>query len=390
MVLEVINYFETPREPLPMNYLAQGVLGKGSIIAAINPRATEEVIRGILRAAKKTRSVVIMELALSEMDLSGGYTGYTPLKFAKRVRSAAEKEKWFAYSLHADHVTVKKGTPEEMDKVKKEIVARVESGFTGYAIDTSYLYNTEADTVPEQLADIIEKGIVLFDFLKEQMGDRVYGLEGEIGEITGGSEYSTPEEAVHYLNALTGHGVNIDYLAIANGSKHGVTVDAEGKVIPQLGINLQVTSDTINALEKEGYTTCRIAQHGITGTPVDVIAKMFPHGDISKGNIGTFWQILVFSELEKHEPALYGRMREWVLEKYSKEGVDEHKTFSANSKFAWKEFYDEVEAIGAEAKEAILTRAEKDMIAFIDALNMTSSAEHVHKYIHERKLEDTY
>jgi len=99
---------------------------------------------------------------------------------------------------------------------------------------------------------------------------------------------------------------------------------------------------------------------------------------------------LVFSELEKHEPALYGRMREWVLEKYSKEGIDEHKTFSANSKFAWKEFYDEVEAIGAEAKEAILTRAEKDMIAFIDALNMTSSAEHVHQYIHERKLEDTY
>ena len=117
---------------------------------------------------------------------------------------------------------------------------------------------------------------------------------------------------------------------------------------------------------------------------------MFPHGDISKGNIGTFWQILVFSELEKHEPALYTKMREWVLAKYSKEGVDEHKIFASNSKYAWIEFYDEVEAISAEAKEAILDRAEKDMAAFIGALNMTHSAEHVHQYILERSLEDTY
>ncbi|MCK4896782.1 MAG: hypothetical protein KAS47_08235, partial [Candidatus Heimdallarchaeota archaeon] len=84
MVLEqdVIEFFETPRAPLPMNFIANGVLGEETIIAAINPRATEEVIRGILRAAKQTNSVVIFELALSEMSLSGGYTGYTPKKFA--------------------------------------------------------------------------------------------------------------------------------------------------------------------------------------------------------------------------------------------------------------------------------------------------------------------
>ena len=129
---EVILYFESAREPLPMNYISDSVKEIDTIIAAINPRATEEVIQGILRACKKSRSVVIFELALSEMSLSGGYTGYTPKKFAERCKSAAEKEKWFGYALHADHLTVKKGTEEEMANVMKEIEARVESGFTGF------------------------------------------------------------------------------------------------------------------------------------------------------------------------------------------------------------------------------------------------------------------
>ena len=141
---EVISYFEAPKAPLPMNFIAESVRGVNTIIAAINPRATEEVIRGILRATKKSLSVVIFELALSEMSLSGGYTGYTPQNFAARCKSAAEKEKWFAYSLHADHLTVKKGTEEEMSNVMKEIEARVESGFTGYAIDTSFLFDFNA------------------------------------------------------------------------------------------------------------------------------------------------------------------------------------------------------------------------------------------------------
>ena len=385
---DTVTYFEKPRSPLPLNYIAKGILGHKVIIAAINPRSTEEVIGGILRAAKKEKSVVIFELALSEMSLSGGYTGYTPQKFADRCKSAAEKEKWFAYALHADHLTLKKGTDEEMENLKKEIDARINAGFTGYAIDTSFLFNREEQNVEGQLKDILSKGLTLFDFLDERLGGSPYGLEGEVGEI-GITEFTTVEEAVHYVKSLEKNGVKIDYLAIANGSTHGVSVDAEGNVVPQLGINVKRTVEITDEFEKLGFST-RIAQHGITGTPVEVIASTFPHGNIAKGNIGTFWQRLVQKILEDYEPELYGKMRSWVLENYGKEDIDEHKTFAKYSKFAWKEFFDEVENINDETKEAILSQAEKDMHAFINALKMKDSAVICFNYISKNNLSETY
>ncbi len=385
---EILSYFETHQSPLPMNYIAKGVLKKDTIIAALNTRATEEAIRGILRAAKKARAVVIMELALSEMSLSRGYTGYTPQSFAERVKSAAEKEKWFAYALHADHLTVKKGTDEEMAKVKKEIEARIEAGFTGYAIDTSFLFNRDATTVEEQLSQIIDKGMVLFDFVKEKMKGKPYGLEGEVGEI-GISEFTTVEEATYYIKALAEKGVELDYLAIANGSTHGVNVDAEGKIVPQLGINVQRTVEIVDALVDLGYNT-KIAQHGITGTPVEVIAKTFPHGKVAKGNIGTHWQNVVFEVLENNEKELFEEIKKWVLETYAKPGDDSHKVFAKNGKMAWKEFYDKIENIKLESKELIIGKAEKEMSDFIKALKMEQTADLVLEYIKENKLEESY
>jgi len=385
---EVIMYFEKAKKPIPMNFISEGVKNVKTIIAAINPRATEEVIRGILRAAKKNLSVVIFELALSEMSLSGGYTGYTPQKFADRCKSAAEKEKWFAYSLHADHLTVKKGTDEEMEKVMKEIEARVQSGFTGYAIDTSFLFDRDSPDVEGQLQEIISKGLVLFDFLKDKMGRKEYGLEGEVGEI-GITEFTTVEEASHYVKSLADSGVFIDYLAIANGSTHGVSVNAKGEVVPQLGINVQRTVEIVNALKELGFST-RIAQHGITGTPVDVIATTFPHGNIAKGNIGTFWQRLVQKVLKDYEPELYDKMRNWVLENYAKPDVEEETTYAKNSKYAWKEFFNEVESISQEAKNAIINQAEQDMVAFIKALKMENTATNCYSYMSEHQLLEKY
>ncbi len=385
---DVVKYFESQKSPLPMNFIAQSVLHMDTIIAAINPRATEEVIRGVLRAAKKSLSVVIFELALSEMSISGGYTGYTPAKFAETCKSAAEKEKWFAYALHADHLTVKKGTDEEMEVVKEEIAARVDAGFSGYAIDTSFLFNREADTVQGQLNEIISKGLILFDFLKNKLGDIPYGLEGEVGEI-GITEFTTVEEASYYVKTLVENGVNIDYLAIANGSKHGVNVDADGNVVPQLGINVKRTVEIVNSLQELGINT-RIAQHGITGTPVDVIASTFPHGSIAKGNIGTHWQRLVYSVLEEYEPYLYAKMRNWVLSEYEEPGVDEHKIFAKSSKYAWKEFFYEVKQISSKAKEKILLKAEQDMIDFIQALKMENTATSCYKYMKENDFISKY
>jgi len=132
-----IEFFEQPRNPLPGNVLFEALDPPEEIILAVNPRVTIEVIEGVLKAAKDTENIVILELALSEMNLQGGYTGLTPKAFAERVKKAAERVGWYGYVLHADHVVVKKGTDEEIENVKRELAARVEAGFTSFAIDST-------------------------------------------------------------------------------------------------------------------------------------------------------------------------------------------------------------------------------------------------------------
>ena len=376
---EFKKFFETRKPSLPGNILFKALQPPREIILAANPRATKEVIVGILEAARDCGEIVIFELALSEMSLTGGYTGLTPSMFAERVREAAEEAGWFGYVLHADHLTVKKGTEEEIENVKREIKARAEAGFTSYAVDASFLFDRTAKTVPEQLKRIIEVGIDLFGYIDEVMAGRNYGREGEVGEI-GIAEFTTVEEAAYYVNKMHENGVELDCLAIANGSKHGVTVDAEGNIVPQLTINLKRTVEIADAIRAMGYRT-GIAQHGITGTPLQLIATKFPKGKIIKGNVGTFWMLLVWDILQVFEPELYERIHKWTIENYGKEEKSEAEIFSKNSKYAIKQFFYDLEKLNYDTKMAIRAKAYAEALSFFKAFGMKQTAKRVYDYI---------
>ena len=379
-----IEFFEQPRNPLPGNVLFEALEPPEEIILAVNPRVTTEVIEGVLKAAKDTENIVILELALSEMNLQGGYTGLTPKAFAERVKKAAERVGWYGYVLHADHVVVKKGTDEEIENVKRELAARIEAGFTSFAIDSSYLFDVTKDTVPEQLKRIIETGIELFRFLDEKIGHRNYGREGEVGEV-GKSELTEVSEALHYVETMKKNGIDIHWLAINNGSKHGVSVDAEGNIIPQLGINIKRTVEIVQALWDHGYKT-RVAQHGISGTPLYLIAEMFPKGMIQKGNVATFYMLMVYDILRIYEPELYQRIRKWVIDRYGKEGVPEAETFVKNSKYALKHFFQDFDKISDETKKVIREKAYAETLIHMKAFNMNKTAKKVYKYIREKNI----
>ena len=373
------EFFEQPRPPLPGNILFKALQPPRQIILAVNPRVTIDIIMGILQAAKDCGEIVIFELALSEMSLSGGYTGLTPYSFAERMKKAAEKVGWYGYVLHADHLTVKKGTEEEIENVKKEIKARVEAGFTSFAVDASFLFDRSAKTVPEQLKRIIEVGISLFKYIDELMAGKDYGREGEVGEI-GIAEFTTVEEATYYVENMHKNGIELDCLAIANGSKHGVTVDAEGKIVPQLTINLKRTVEIADALRAKGYRT-GIAQHGITGTPLPLIATKFPKGKIIKGNVGTFWMLLVWEMLQVFKPELYEKIYGWTIENYGKEGVSEIETFTKNSKYAIKKFFNDLENLDDFTKTAIRAKAYAEALTFFKAFGMKETAKRVYDYL---------
>lgn len=381
---DYVSFFEQPRNPLPGGILFEALHQYRNIILAVNPRVTIEVIEGILKACKDTGQIVIMELALSEMSLKGGYTGLTPSSFAERVKHAAEKVGWYGYVLHADHMTVKKGDEDELRNLERELDARIEAGFTSFAVDSSFLFNREAHRVEDQLKHIVENSIYLHKYIMDRLNGFPYGREGEVGEI-GIKEFTEVAEALHYVRELKRSGIDLHFLAIANGTKHGVSVDSEGNIVPQLGINVKRTVEIADALESEGFRT-RIVQHGITGTPLHLIAEKFPKGRILKGNVGTFWMLLVWDILRVFKPELYWRINHWVIENYRKGDELEVETFNKYSKYAIKHFFNELEKISKETKLAIKSKAYAEALTFFKAFGMEETARKVYKYIRENRI----
>ena len=121
-------------EPIPGNIIFNSLKDKGAIIMAVNARTTVGVAEGIFRAAKDTDSAVIFEIARSECNLDRGYTGLLPSDYAEHIKKAAQKTEFDAWALHADHITVKKGTPEDIESTKQLIDAQIDAGFTSFAI----------------------------------------------------------------------------------------------------------------------------------------------------------------------------------------------------------------------------------------------------------------
>jgi fructose-bisphosphate aldolase class II len=371
--------------PISGSTILRGISGQKTIVMAANARIAT-VAQGIFKAAKDTDSAVFLELARSECDLKGGYTGLTPRDFSEKMREAATEAQFDIWALHADHITVKTGSPAEIDQTKQLIEAQIEAGYTSFAIDASHLFNFEGKTVREELEPNIRATTDLALFIKNRMKGKDFGLEVEVGEIGRkdghGLILTKPEEAVQFISALHENDIYPHVLAIANGSTHGHTYDEQGNVVEQLSIDIPQTRSIAQAL-RDNNLSVGIAQHGITGTPRDLINLHFPKGDIIKGNVGTFWQDVAFTTLKVYEPALYKEIREWTLATYraANPGKKDSQIFDGNCKFAIKEFFKDLYAVDEDTKNAIQAMAYAESLVFFKAFGSYGSASRVREYL---------
>jgi fructose-bisphosphate aldolase class II len=374
---------ETDYGPIPGSTIFAGLHGQKKIIMAANTRIAT-VAQGIFQAAKDTDSAVFMELARSECDLKGGYTGLTPMDFSQRMQQAAREVRFDAWALHADHITIKKGDAAEIDGTKQLIDAQIAAGYTSFAIDASHIFNFAGKNVREELDQNIRITTDLALYIKNRMKGREFGLEVEVGEIGrkdgNGLVLTRPEEAVAFIRALNENSVFPQVLAIANGSTHGHTYDEHGNVVEQLSIDIPQTRAIARAL-RDNNLKVGIAQHGITGTPRELINLHFPKGDIIKGNVGTFWQDIVFDILKVYEPALYKDIQDWTLETYrpANPGKKDRQIFDGNCKFAIKQFFREIYAVDEETNRAIRAMAYAESLVFFRAFGAYGSASLVRK-----------
>ena len=262
---------------------------KKVIIMACNIRI-RHAVPGIMRAADELDAIVGYELARTEGDLKGGYTGQTPYTFFEMVTDYANKLDFKKpFFIHADHTSVRNTEEEEVKTAEMIIKAAIDAGYTSVSIDASHNETQDNIKLSSQLGRLVQ--------------DAGLGLEVEIGEIklvTEGGELSTVEESLEFVEGLKKNGINPDLLALNNGSKHGNYAPGE-----KISIDLKRTGEIYNAIKKYGAS---IAQHGITGTPLALVGQFADYG-IRKGNVGTEWQNVVHEHLPKD---LFDEMKKWA------------------------------------------------------------------------------
>ena len=183
--------------------------GKAMTIAA-NGRSSI-VIRGALQAAQRANAAIIIEIAKSE----GGASSYCAITFwnmaAQVDQICNELGITVPVAIHADHYGIK--SDKDIQGAKIEIPSMFEAGITSIAIDASHLPDEQNLLANIELAPFVPAWA---------------GLETEVGEIKGKEGLSTPAEALFLIQGLNAHGIFPDWIALNNGTTHGIEASDAG------------------------------------------------------------------------------------------------------------------------------------------------------------------
>ena len=237
--------------------------GKAMTIAA-NGR-NHFVIRGALRAAQRANAAIILEIAKSE----GGGNAYCPVNYWNIARQADtvmnELGITVPVAIHADHYGIK--SEKDVEAAKVEIPTMFEAGITSIAIDASHM--------PD--ADNLSANLALKAYLPEWAG-----YETEIGEIKGKLGLSTADEALFLIQGLNANDAFPDWIALNNGTTHGIEQSDEGIQVP-------LTAQIHEALAKYNVSG---AQHGTSGNNSERLRNIVQKTNTTKANVATALQMI--------------------------------------------------------------------------------------------------
>lgn len=240
----------------------RAMLAKGKAMTIAANGRSSLVIRGALKAAQKANAAIIIEIAKSEST----YCPITMFNIAQTTDALMnEMGITVPVAIHADHYGIK--SDKDLENAKTEIPAMFDAGITSIAIDASHLPDDQ-----NLLANI-----ALAPYRPDWAG-----YETEVGEIKGKEGLSTVEEASFLIQGLNAHGIHPDWIALNNGTTHGI--EASGQ-----GIQVELTAKIHKALAKYGLSG---AQHGTSGNSSAKLKQIASKTQTTKANVATALQMV--------------------------------------------------------------------------------------------------
>ncbi len=246
-------------------YIDRAMLQKGAAMSIAANGRSYFVIRGALAAAQRANSCLIIEIARSEGG-AGAYCAVNYWNIARHVDALCnEMGITVPVAIHADHYGIK--TPDDIAPAKVEIPTLFDAGITSIAIDASHMPDDQNLLANIELNPLIPNWA---------------GLETEIGEIKGKLGLSTQEEALFLIQGLNAHDIFPDWIALNNGTTHGIEASGQGIQVP-------LTAQIHQALAPYGISG---AQHGTSGNNSDRLREIAAQTQTTKANVATALQML--------------------------------------------------------------------------------------------------
>lgn len=286
----------------------RAMMEKGKAISIAANGRSYFVLRGALQAAQRANSAIIIEIAKSEST----YCAVNFWNMARQVDAVCnELGITVPVAVHADHYGIKK--PEDIASARIEIPSMFEAGITSIAIDASHMPDDHNLLANIELYEVVPGWA---------------SLETEVGEIKGEEGLSTVDDASFLIKGLNAHDIFADWIALNNGSVHGI--EASGQ-----GIQVELTADIHRALEPYGVSG---AQHGTSGNSSDRLRQIAETTHTTKANVATALQMVSWGvEVNDYGNAILDE--EGNFKKVEGEGVTEEnwqKMVDYAAKQGWK------------------------------------------------------
>lgn len=213
-----------------------------------------EIIQGVVNAAKKQNSAVILQVSKSALK-------YANPIYLKAMVDAAVADTGIDIALHLDH-------GPDLETCKQCI----EVGFTSVMFDGSHLDYEENVTKTKEVVDYAHtRGVVV----EAELG-KLAGVEDDVKVDAANATYTDPDQALDFVKRT-----GVDSLAIAIGTSHGAY-----KFKGEAKLDFDRLATITEKLEAAGFHNYPIVLHGASSVDAKSVEICNTFGGDIKGAKG--------------------------------------------------------------------------------------------------------